>query len=85
MSTSRRRLLRVSRRKSWSQRRSNPAAVAIADRTVVVTKKTTEKMKVELKSSNATAQERKETVKRETKVTKKEVVGESRLTLSPVT
>jgi hypothetical protein len=57
----------------------------IADRNVLVTKKTTEKMKVELKSSNATAQERKEAVKRETKVTKKEVVGESRLILSSVT
>jgi hypothetical protein len=66
-------LLRVSRRKWWS----NPAGVAIADRFELVTKKTTQKMKVELKNSNATAQEQNETAKRETKVTKKEVVRES--------
>jgi hypothetical protein len=59
--------------------------VAIADRNVLGTKKTTEKMKVDLKSSNATPQERKETAKRETKMTKKEVVLESRLILSLVT
>jgi hypothetical protein len=55
--------------------------VVIADRNEVESKKMTEKMQFEPESFNATAQERKEIVKKEIKVTKKEVVGESWLIL----